>query len=339
MVLVTPQREAPQREAPQRETPRRETPRGSAAGRAAVAGPDAIPVAGAIELPAARDEVLALLRHGSERRPRFDPGLAGGLRAWLEDGACELVAARGEDAPPLYLGPRLLWDESATAAGAAVVDPTSAAVVAESQDAHPTETAYPMELVQSCLVRALFRQMVTTGRVGDPMVDALDALQIDPGRVDMVRYVNAMNGEQRAFLAAALTTHVEHLVNLTPRFAAGWLPRTQDRVAIPLAGGRVVLCGVFDLLVGAPIPGTATLCAVGLTIGGRWAQARMALHYLALLETLRSGTPPFRVALLHSGLGRYGVEDVLEEHLRAIVSHVVVRLSTPGAVGVGTADG
>jgi hypothetical protein len=110
-------------------------------------------------------------------------------------------------------------------------------------------------------------------------------------------------------------------------------------VAIPLAGGRVVLCGVFDLLVGAPIPGTATLCAVGLTTGGRWAQARMALHYLALLETLRSGTPPFRVALLHSALGRYGVEDVLEEHLRAIVSHVVVRLSTLGAVGGGTVNG
>jgi hypothetical protein len=26
-------------------------------------------------------------------------------------------------------------------------------------------------------------------------------------------------------------------------------------------------------------------------------------------------------------VGRYGVEDVLEEHLRTIVSHVVVRLS------------
>jgi hypothetical protein len=331
MVLVTPQREALQREALQRATPR-----GTAGGRPALAGPVADPDTDADEPLAARDEVLALLRHGSERRPRFDPGLAGGLRAWLEDGASELVAARGEDAPPLYLGPRLLWDESATAAGAAVVDPTSAAVVAESQDADhleadvPGETAYPTELVQSCLVRALFRQMVTTGRVGDPMVDALDALQIDPGRVAMVRHVNAMSEEQRSFLADSLTTHVEHLVNLTPRFAAGWLPRTQDRVAIPLAGGRVVLCGVFDLLVGAPIPGTATLCAVGLTTGGRWAQARMALHYLALLETLRSGTPPFRVAILHSALGRYGVEDVLEEHLRAIVSHVVVRLSTMG---------
>jgi hypothetical protein len=261
------------------------------------------------------------LRHGSARRPRFDPGLAGGLRSWLEDGASELVAVRGEDAPPLFLGPRLLWDASTAAVGAAMVEPASL-----------ENAVYPVELVQSCLVRALFRQMVTTGQVGDPMADALNALRVDPGRVDMVRQLDAMNHKERASLAASLQTHVAHLVNLTPRFAAGWLPRTHDRVAIPLAGGRVVLGGVFDLLVGAPIRGTATLCAVGLTTGGRWAQARMALHYLALLETLRSGTPPFRVALLHSALGRYGVEDMLEEHLLAIVAHVVVRLSTLGSV-------
>ena len=278
---------------------------------------------------AARDEVLALLRDGSGQRPRFDPGLSGGLRAWLEDAAAELVARRGEDAPPLFLGPRLLWDESVAAA-----DPVGTTT-------HPVGTAtdhigaaadpYPTEWVRSCLIRALFAQVVTTGQVENPLEDALDALRVDPGRSGMARHVDGMPDEARAALAASLRIHIENLMNLTPRFAAGWLPRTHDRVAIPLAGGRVVLNGVFDLLVGAPVPGRAALCALGLTTGGRWAQARTALHYLALLETLRSGTPPFRLALLHSAAGRYAVEDVLEEHLRTIVSHVVVRLSTLGA--------
>jgi hypothetical protein len=262
----------------------------------------------------ARDEVLALLRDGSGQRPRFDPALAGGLRAWLEDAASEVVARRGEDAPPLFLGPRLLWDESMAAA-----DPVGT----------PADP-YPTGWVRSCLIRALFAQVVTTGEVEDPLGDALDALRVDPGRSGMAHHVDALPKEARTALAASLRIHIENLMNLTPRFAAGWLPRTNDRVAIPLAGGRVVLNGVFDLLVGAPVPGRATLCALGLTTGGRWAQARTALHYLALLETLRSGTPPFRLALLHSAAGRYGVEDVLEEHLRTIVSHVVVRLSTLG---------
>jgi hypothetical protein len=268
-----------------------------------------------------RDEVLALLRDGSGRRPRFDPGLAGGLRAWLEDGASEVAAVRGDDAPPLILGPRLLWAPSAPA-----LDPVGGTASAP----------FPTEFVLSCLVRALFRQVVATGQVGDPLADAVDALRVDPGRADLVRHLADLTAEDRAKLSSSLATHVAHLVNLTPRFADSWLPRTDDRVAIPLAGGRVVLTGVFDLLVGAPVPGTATLCALGLTTGGRWAQGRTALHYLALLETLRSGSPPFRLALLHSAIGRYGVEDVREEHLRAIVSHVVARLSGLGRLGHGS---
>ena len=65
--------------------------------------------------------------------------------------------------------------------------------------------------------------------------------------------------------------------------------------------------------------------------GGPWAVARRSLHYLSLLETLRSGAPPFRLALLESASGRYGVEDVREEHLRAIASHIAAWLAQPGA--------
>jgi hypothetical protein len=308
MVLVTPQQEQAALWSPAPPTLRDLEVARPAVARPAVAPP-------AVARPAAaRDEVLALLRDGSGQRPRFDPGLSGGLRAWLEDAAAELVVTRGEDAPPLFLGPRLLWEASAPTTGplGAAADP------------------YPTEWVRSALVRALFRQVVTTGQVEDPLGDALDALRVDPSRTDMVRHVDELPKEARAALAASLHLHVENLMNLTPRFAAGWFPRTDDRVAIPLAGGRVVLSGVFDLLVGAPVPGRATLCAVGLTTGGRWAQARTALRFLALLETLRSGSPPFRLALLHSAAGRYGVEDVLEEHLRTIVSHVVVRMSALG---------
>jgi hypothetical protein len=256
-----------------------------------------------------RDDVLALLRHGSGPRPRFDPGLAGGLRAWLEDAACAVVTARGEDAPALFLGPRRFF-------GA----PASADVDA---DAEP----FPPPLVTACLVHALFRQIVTTGAVGDPLRDGVDALSVEPSRAELVRHIGSLPEAEREALSASLAVQVQHLIDLTPRFAPGWLPRTHDRLAIPLAGGRVVLCGVFDLLVGAPVAGTSSLCAVGVTSGGPWARARRVLHYVALLETLRSGHPPFRLALLHAAAGRCRVEDVWEEHLGAVVSHLVQRLS------------
>jgi hypothetical protein len=267
-------------------------------------------------------EVLALLRGDSAARPRFDPGLAGGLRAWLEDAAYDVIAARGEHAPPLFLGPRQLL-------GAA-------------DDLDVRDRREPTDrLVLSRLVRALFRQLVQTGEIEDPLRDALEALRASGEEAD-AREIESLSAPARAVLGETLALHARNLTGLVPRFAPGWMPRTNDRVAIPLAGGRIVLHGVFDLVVGLPQPRTASVCALGLSTSGPWAAARRSLHYLSLLETLRSGSPPFRLALLESASGRYGVEDVREEHLRAIASHIAAWLGNADSVrvaGAATTDG
>ncbi len=259
--------------------------------------PGRIEAAGETSSPCSRGDTVA--------RPRFDPDLAGGLRAWLEDAAYGVVAARGDDAPAVFLGPRQ------------VLGPPEGRRDAEG----PGD-----ELVLSRLVHAVFRQLVGGGEVGDPLADALCALRACGDDI-VVRHVEAMPAAGRDALSDAVALHAGNLEDLVPRFAPGWMPRTDDRVAIPLAGGRVVLHGTFDLLVGLPQPGTASLCALGLSASGPWARERRSLHFLALLETLRSGAPPFRLALLESATGRYGVEDVREEHLRAIASHLSAWLS------------
>ena len=257
-------------------------------------------------------EVLALLRGDAAARPRFDPGLAGGLRAWLEDAAYDVVAARGDHAPSLFLGPRQLLgshDEQRD----------------EQRDGQRDDNVSD-GLVLSRLAHALLRQLVHTGEIDDPLADALDALRA-AGDDAEVRHIQELPAMVRATLAETLAVHARNLTGLVPRFAPGWMPRTNDRVAIPLAGGRVVLHGTFDLVVGLPQQHTASLCALGLSTGGPWAAERRSLHYLSLLETLRSGAPPFRLALLESASGRYGVEDVREEHLRAIASHLAAWLA------------
>jgi len=251
-------------------------------------------------------EVLALLRGDTAARPRFDPELAGGLRAWLEDAAYEVVATRGEHAPPVFLGAgQLLGPPAGWRDGDALSE----------------------ELLLSRLVHALFRQLVNEGGFDNPLRDALDGLRAS-GAEPLVRHIESLAPPARSALSETVASHAATMREMVPRFAPGWMPRTSDRVAIPLAGGRVVLHGSFDLLVGLPHPGTASLCALGLSTSGPWARERRCLHYLALLETLRSGTPPFRLALLETATGRYGVEDVREEHLRAIASHLCAWLAT-----------
>jgi len=255
-------------------------------------------------------EVLARLRGDTLARPRFDPDLPGGLRAWLEDAAYGVVAARGDDAPALFLGPRQ--------------------VLGGAAGWHDDE-GLTDELVLSRLVHAVFRQLVGRGDLDDPLADALDALRAH-GDDGMVRHIESLPAAGRAALADAVAVHAGNLKDMVPRFAPGWMPRTDDRIAIPLSGGRVVLHGTFDLLVGLPQRGTASLCALGLSTGAAWASERRSLHFLALLETLRSGAPPFRLALLESATGRYGVEDVREEHLRAIASHLSAWLTRGGGL-------
>jgi hypothetical protein len=273
--------------------------------------------AGAVAV-APKSALLAQLRASSRVRPCFD-GLAGGLRAWLEDAAFTAVTARGEGAAPLYAGPhRLLGPPPGAREGEAPAG------------------AVPWEArVLACLVRALFRQLVTVGVIAEPLDDALDALRIDGGEPDVVRHVESLAGGPRGQLAQAVEAHAAHLGALVPRFDPALLPRTGDRVAIPLAGGRVVLGGVFDLLVGAGRPDGSSLHALGVSVDGAPDRARWALHYLALLELLRSGTPPLRLVLLESASGSFAVEDVREEHLRGVAAHVAEWLAGHAA---GVAD-
>ena len=260
---------------------------------------------------AAGPALLAQLRACTGVPPRFE-GLAGGLRAWLEDAAFAAVTARGDDAPPLSAGPgRLLG--AAGAPGAPAGDA-------------------PVEVrLLARLVRALFRQLVTVGVIGDPLCDALDAVRADGGATELVRHVEFMERGAREALARTVEVHAAHLGRLVPRFSPACMPRTDDRVVIPLAGGRVVLAGVFDLLLGIGVEGS--LCAIGVTVDGPRDRARWTLHYLALLELLRSGRPPLRLALMDSATGSFSVEDVLEEHVRAAAAHVAEWLG--GGNGAG----
>ena len=295
-------------------------------------------VPGGLAEAAGGAEVLALLRGDASTRPGFDPGLAGGLRAWLEDAAYGVVASRGDLAPPLVLGPReVLQGDRVEPAGRGLAErepterePTDSLQKLSTDSFRGTgrgaEDGTSEEALLGRLVHALFRQLVMGGSLGDPWRDALDGLAA-VGSTDVVRQCEALDGPERTALAGRVAAHAGHLVDLLPRLAPGWMPRTDDRVAIPLAGGRDVLHGMFDLLVGRSRPGAASLCALGLTTGRPWAWERRSLHFLALLETLRSGSPPFRLALIESATGRYGAEDVREDHLRAIASHLTAWLA------------
>lgn len=253
--------------------------------------------------------LLERLRGQGAPRPAVDPGLAGGLRDWLDDGVADAVGALAPDAPVVRMTKEIL-DQVLTC---------EAHLVARRDAPRSVTTA----LARGALVDALFRQWVTTGRIEDPWVDALGALRVAGEADDILVFVDELADADRGILAQEVADHAAGIVSRWPVPSPAWLVRTQERLVVPLAGGRIVLSGVVDLAFGGPAGERASVCVVELKSGGRRLEHRGDLHFYALLETLRSGAPPFRIATYYTRTGELDVEPVSEDVLVGAVQRVL----------------
>jgi len=248
-----------------------------------------------------RDGLLRRLRGDGIPRPVIDPGLAGGLRDWLEDGLVEVASALPTGADVVRVNKESLNQVLLCEAH-----------LAACRQGPRVRTG---ELARGSLVDALFRQWVTTGAIEDPWADAVGALEVDGDRDGVVAFVTELHVSARRRLMAEVAEHATNIAERWPVLSPAWLPRTQERLEVPLCGGRVVLAGVVDLVLGSPAQERASVCLVELKSGARRIEHRGDLHFYALLEALRSGAPPFRIATYYSGTGELDAEPVAEDTL------------------------
>jgi hypothetical protein len=249
--------------------------------------------ADAVDVPG--DGFLERLRSPLVVRPAVDAGLSGGLRAWLEDG----VAA----------GP--IGDVTVEAG------PNGAPAVSPGQSGRPSDRE-----LRAALLRAVFRMTVTSGPPRAAFEDALAALAVDEEGTAIVDAVQRLTRHRRAQLRELVRRAGRGVVAQWSPPPASWLPRTGERLSVPLAGGRIVLRSGADLIMGPPSTGRASVCAVR-SHGGTLSDPGADRRFLALLETLRSGAAPFRVASYDLDRGTLTVDDVGEEHLSAAVQDVL----------------
>ncbi len=269
--------------------------------------------------PPEGDDLLDRLRGRGAARPPVDPGLAGGLRDWLEDGLADAAAGSA--------GPVRVTKETLT--GALLCE-------AHLMARWTAPRVVTVALARGSLVDALFRQWVTTGRIDEPWSDALGAVGVG-GDVDgIAAFVEALPDDRRRGLAEEIAEHAAGIVARWPVPSPMWLARTQERVVVPLVGGRVVVSGVVDLAFGGPAGETASVCVVEIKSGRRRVEHRGDLHFYALLETLRSGAPPFRIATYYTRTGELDVEAVTDDVLVGALERVLagaVRLCRLSAGG------
>lgn len=241
--------------------------------------------------------MLRVLRGDPSSRPAPDAALVAAARSHLEAAAAAWV-----EAVPAEVVVRV------TKGAVTSVRRCEARHLAELAARRSEDEVVPA-MVRGRLVDALFRQVATTRRVGDdPVADALAgcAAEGEPEEASLRR----LPDEERRQVEAEVVAASASLQAAWPELPAGAAVRTQERVLVPLAGGRVVLTGRPDLTIGRPTRRRAGVLVVEAK-SGRFRPAHLdELRFYALLETLRWGVPPFRTVLWSLGDGRIEAVEV-----------------------------
>ncbi len=247
---------------------------------------------------ALKSDVVLALRGQRSDRPAIDPFLAGGLRSWLEDDLSKCAESLSPETP-FVLTPR---------------STTSQALVAV-----PTMLA----LARGALVSVLAAQRIALGEVRHPMDDALSALEADPYQHDVVEAIHALDQDAFAQLAAEVSAHDDVLRRHLSLVPTTWFPRSNVKLTAPLAGGRLLLTARVNVVLGTPSQSVASVCFLDLTTSLLDDQVLRRLGVLSLIETLRSGAPPLRVASLSTATGDVAMLEVTDDVLAEAVTDVV----------------
>jgi hypothetical protein len=179
-------------------------------------------------------------------------------------------------------------------------------------------------LACGALVAAAFRQFALTGAVGDPVEDGLAALEVDDFQAPLAAWIRGRPGPEARELRAEVERQVDGLRRRWPALAPSWMPRFGLPMRVPVAGGAVLLSGRVDLAIGRPARDEASVALVEVAAGVRRPAHTQQRAWLALLETLRSGVPPFAVATYFTRTGELDTEPV-DATLLGLAAHRAAR--------------
>ena len=204
-------------------------------------------------------DAVSQLRGEPSRRPRIDRGLAGGLRAWLND---ELFEIFGEDHSTKIV--RSPW--SLTHRGA------------------PHST---LGIARGALVGALFTQRMLGSTIEHPMDDALCVLEADPGAAPLTHEIHQLDPDRFALLAAEVSAHDAVLAQQLRPVPSSWLPRFGVQACVALHGGQLTLRSTTDAMLGPAPHDVASVALLDVTTAAHDQHIHQELTLRALIETLR----------------------------------------------------
>jgi len=290
-----------------------------APGAPALASPELTPV---------QLRVLDDLMARGRPRPRFAPVLAVDLRARLEEGISPLIgeAAAGPaaDDGPLWVTKGVL--SQVHACEAHHLDEVQQPFAWNAGNARGTVAHRALELTLSSRDSPAPLDLVDR---------ALDSLGADDPRGVLRPWLSGATAVEMADLRAGANDAVSKFIECWPPLKASWTPRTETRIGADLCDDRVVLRGKVDLVLGHARGDEARGLVVDLKTGRAYSSHLDDLRYYALVQTLRVGVPPFRVASYYLDTATFHHEDVTADTLAIAVRRTVDGVRKLVELGLG----
>ncbi len=271
--------------------------------------------------PAQIDVVDDLLAFG-QPRPTFADDLAVRLVDLLEDG----LAAVFERLGPMEL----------------VVNKGALAQVHACETHHLAENDRPFEwTVASCRGtishRALELSVFRPGRVSPlELVDEAINRLLESGEDWTPRdFLRGASPAEIAEVRGGASDVVTKFQECFPPLAASWRPRLESSCKVELGASQVTLRSKVDLALGRPVGYEARVLIVDVKTGRPYPTHLDDLRFYALLETLRSKVPPFRVASYYLESARWQAEDITEELLVVAARRVIAGVTKLADIRLG----
>lgn len=259
-----------------------------------------------VELNPAQHEALQLIREPRSGRPQSRAELRGELRAVLEEG---LASVAGELEQPLSVSKHQLGS------------------VHGCEERFAEEAARPFAATAATVRGAVAHKAIELSLANLPasparLVDRAMARLTD-GEDWSGAWLRQSDDVERAEVRALAVDRVTKFVECFPPLQPGWRPVTESRWHVELCDGRIVLRGKVDLTIGAADGLRASKVIVDFKTGSRAISHLEDLRFYALVETLRLGVPPWKVASYYLDAGSFQAEVVTEGMLEAAARRVI----------------
>jgi hypothetical protein len=265
----------------------------------------------------AQQEVIALLGRQGDDAPELPDGIVDELRDELEGALAPLADAFTREKP--------LW-----------VSKHKIATIHQCEAHHAHSLAedftWSPQNARGTIAHRAIEIMVNSQGEPPPgwLVDETLGRLVDDAS-SLGAYVAGLGEFERAELRGIVVDHVSAFQECFPPIKSTWTPRTESKVAVYVADGRIVLSGKVDLTLGRP----GKKVIIDLKTGRPSTVHREDLRFYALLETIRMGLPPRKVASYYLDAARPHAEDVTEGSLRAALRRTVDGVMRIYAVTVG----